>query len=86
MQRLKRGSQESIVQPCGMVLIPPQGIYVFKLYKLSAFFIPMKDHLSYTEEQNITKHIKKINETTLEEYRSCTHPTLVSDPTLELLL
>ena len=32
IQRQGRNSQETIVQPWGRVLVPPQGMYIFELF------------------------------------------------------
>ena len=87
MQRQGRNIQETIVQPSGRVLVPPQGIHITISLSSSAELNPqqMEDVsiLHSREEVRLKepeKLIKRPLETSLKEHRPCTHPDPYQQP------
>ena len=93
MQKQGRSSQETAVQIWGRVLAQPQGIH---RTISSEFFMkpPINGSCRHSSFQRRLpkaqlKEPEKLIKRSLEnrsKYRHCTHPNLISNPSLELLL
>ena len=94
MQRQGRRSQETIVQPWGRVLVPPQGIHIMSLSSSAELNPQQMEDANYLMKHSSEmirrppeatleepqKLIRRLPEDRLKECRPCTHPDPYQQP------